>query len=165
MASATFVKSNTFFADMASGFHRFASDTYKVCLSDTAVTAATGRYNQVTEIAATGGYVTGGFVVKVTNTMHTSGTYRLHIQDEVITASGAAIPQFRYVILYNAAQTTPEPAQAGTTPLPRSTTAGQIGWASPFAVVGYYDYGSEVNIPDGNTFTIDFDATNGVFSV
>ena len=163
MASATFVKSNTFFADLASGFHRFASDTYKVCLSDTAVTAATGRYNLVTEIAASGGYVTGGFVVKVTNTMHTSGTYRLHIQDEVITASGAAIPQFRYVILYNAAQITPEPAQAGTTPLARASSP--VSWASPFAVVGYYDYGSEVNIPNGSTFTIDFDATNGVFSV
>lgn len=165
MPSVAFTKSDSFIADIASGFHRFASDTLKICLTNTAVTSATIRYNQVTEIAATGGYVTGGFVVQCTNTTYSSGTYRMFLADKVLTAAGAAFPTFRYVVLYNAAQTTPVPAQAGSAVLARSTASGLIGWASPFAILGYYDYGSAVDIPDGQTFTMDFDATNGVFSI
>jgi hypothetical protein len=32
-------------------------------------------------------------------------------------------------------------------------------------LVGYWDYGSEVNLSSGNTFTVTLDATNGVLQL
>lgn len=56
------------------------------------------------------------------------------------TASGGAIAQFRYVVIYDA------------TP------------ASKY-LIGWWDYGSEVNLSSGNTFYVQLDATNGVFQL
>ena len=57
----------------------------------------------------------------------------LTAEDKVITASGGDVGPFRYVVLYNAA-TTPK-----DNPL-----------------VGYWDYGSEITLADGETFTLEF---------
>lgn len=141
MASATFVRSDRLFAGMASGYYKLATDTVKVMLTDIAQGSTAYQYSHVTQIGATGGYVTGGFVL-TTSMSQSSGTMRWFCADKVITASGAAIPQFRYVWLYD-----------------QSTVA------TPWPLIGYYDYNAEVNIPDGQTFTIDFDGSNGVFSV
>ena len=63
----------------------------------------------------------------------TSGTYTLDAADLVLTASGT-VPTFRYVVLYNDTATSDE-------------------------LIGYYDYGSAVDLLNGETFTITFDAS------
>ena len=55
--------------------------------------------------------------------------------DLVLTATGT-VATFRYVVLYNDDPTSP---------------------ADP--LIGWYDYGSDVTLLNGETFTIDFNAT------
>ena len=62
--------------------------------------------------------------------------------DVTFTASGGSIGPFRYVVLYNDTPTSP---------------------ADP--LIGYYDYGTNITITSGNSFTVDFDATNGVLTL
>tara|TARA_E500000318_G_scaffold13401_1_gene12562 strand:+ start:320 stop:544 length:225 start_codon:yes stop_codon:yes gene_type:complete len=63
----------------------------------------------------------------------TGGTYTLDAADLVLTASGT-VATFRYVVLYNDTATNDE-------------------------LIGYYDYGSNVDLLNGETFTITFDAS------
>jgi hypothetical protein len=55
-------------------------------------------------------------------------------------ASGGAIAQFRYAVLYNS-----------------TAASGNL--------IGWWDYGAEVNLTNGNTFTVALDQTNGVFTL
>ena len=63
------------------------------------------------------------------------------LTDIVLTATGAVGP-FRYVVIYNDTPTSP---------------------ADP--LIGWYDYGSSISLASGETFTVDFDATNGVLTL
>jgi hypothetical protein len=58
----------------------------------------------------------------------------------VFTASGGAIGPFRYAVLYN------------------STPAGGL-------VVAYWDYLQALTLNSGETFSVDFNQTAGVFTV
>ena len=60
--------------------------------------------------------------------------------DIVITATSGGIGPFRYVILYNDDNATD-------------------------MVVGYFDYGSSITLNEDETFTIDFDASEGVITL
>lgn len=71
-----------------------------------------------------------------------SGTYKLVLADLTLTSTGGSTGPFRYIYIYN--DTTTSPADA---------------------LVGYYDYGSSITLNDGDSFTIDFDATNGVIQL
>lgn len=75
--------------------------------------------------------------ITTTSSTQTSGTYKLILTDLVLTASGAVGP-FRYIVIYN------------------NTASKLIGW---------YDYGSNVTLASGDTFTCDFDNTNGVIQI
>jgi hypothetical protein len=63
----------------------------------------------------------------------------LKLADTVFTAAGGAIGPFRYVIIYN-------------------STAGS-------RLCVYYDYGASISLADTDTFTTDFDDTNGVIII
>lgn len=96
----------------------------------------------ITQIAAGNGYSTGGQALDSVTWAETSagsGVWRLNSADEVFTASGGAIAQFRYIVLYNNTATNDE-------------------------LIGYLDYGSAVDVTSGNTFTIDLGA-NGWFEL
>lgn len=132
---AAFNKFNVFVADRANKVHNLSTDTLKLALTDTAP-VATQAGSIVSEIAGGNGYTTGGATVGVTSSSQSSGLYKLIPSGNVTwTASGGAIAQFRYVVLYN------------------STASKPIGW---------WDTGSEQNITSGNTFTANLDATNGI---
>jgi hypothetical protein len=138
---ATFNKYNCFVENLAEKVHNLQSDTLKVALTNTAPTAADTVWNTTVYPApvAANGYTAGGNSLTVSSSSQTSGTYKLVIADTVFTATSGGIGPFRYVVLYN------------------STASG--------AVIGYYDYGSSITLADTETFTVDFDAANGVLTI
>lgn len=141
---ATFNKINSFVEHLAEKVHNLGADALTIALTNTAPTAGMILLSEITEIAYTNVVTTptAARVIGVTSSAQTSGTYKLVLPDMVITATGGAIATFRYIVIYNDAPTSP------LDPL--------IGW---------YDYGSAVTLADGETFTIDFDATNGVLQL
>lgn len=137
-----FNKFNQFVEDIAEKVHDLGADTLKVALSNTAPTAADSVFTDIVEITAENGYTAGGTAATLTSSAQSSGTYKLVLEDVVFTASGGSIGPFQYVILYNDTPTSP---------------------ADP--LIGWYDHGSSVTLADGESFTVDFDATNGVIQL
>lgn len=137
---AVFNKIQAFVENLAEKVHDLGADQLVVAL--TAAANAPVATNTVlanlTEIAYTN---LSSRNVTTSSSSQTSGTYRLICNDLVLTASGA-VATFRYVALYNDTPTSP---------------------ADP--LIGWYDYGSDVTLANGETFTIDFDGTNGVLSL
>lgn len=137
---ATFNKFNSFVEAIAEKAHNLGSDTLKVMLTLTAPAAANSVKADLTEIAAGNGYTAGGTAATISSSAQSSGTYKLVLADVVFTASGGSIANFRYAVLYNDTATSDE-------------------------LIGYWDYGSTVTVATGETFTVDFDATNGVLTI
>lgn len=137
---ATFNKFQSFVEAVAEKVHNLGSDTLKVALSNTAPVASNTVLANITQIAAGNGYTTGGTQATQASSAQTSGTYKLVLNDVTFTASGGSIATFRYVVLYNDTATNDE-------------------------LIGWYDYGTALDITSGNSFTVDFDATNGVLTI
>lgn len=127
---ATFNKFNSFVEALAEKTHNLGADTLTVALTNTAPVATNTVLANITEISYTN--VSSRVLTSVTSSQ-TSGTYTLDAADLVLTASGT-VPTFRYVVLYNDTATSDE-------------------------LIGYYDYGSAVDLLNGETFTITFDAS------
>jgi hypothetical protein len=140
MPSASFNKFNSFVEAVAEKKHNLEADTLKVMLSNTAPSATNTVKADITEIAAGNGYPAGGVQTAQVSSAQTGGIYKLVLTDVTITASGGSIGAFRYVVLYN--DTAPNKE-----------------------LIGWYDYGSSITLNDGEPFTIDFDGTNGVFTI
>ncbi len=143
---AIFTKINDFVERVAEKVHNLGADTLTVALSNTAPASETnnptadgnGVLANVTQISYTN---CSSRVITITSSAQTSGTYKLTLTDLVLTASGTVGP-FRYVYIYNDTPTSP---------------------ADP--LIAYYDYGSSITLNSGDTFTIDFDATNGFLTI
>ena len=134
---AAFNKFNAFVEDIYEGKHNLGSDTLKIMLTLVAPAASNSVKGDLTEIAAGNGYTAGGSAVTITSSAQTGGTYKLVGDDVVFTASGGAIADFRYAILYN------------------DTEASD-------ALIGWWDNGATVSLGDGDSVTIDLDQTNGI---
>lgn len=139
---ATFVKYNTFVADLAGKVHDLlgtggsTADTCKVMLSNTAPNVSTHTVRaDVTELSTANGYTSGGATATIVGSA-SAGTFTLTGTDVVFTASGGTIGPFRYVIVYNDTPTSP---------------------ADP--LIAYWDYGSSITLADTETFTVDFGAS------
>ena len=139
---ASFVKFNQFVADVANKVHNLGADTLKVALSNVAPVATNTVFANITEIAAGNGYTAGGTQTVQSSSTQTSGVYKLISGNVLFTASGGAIATFRYVVVYNSTPVSP------LKPL-----------------IGFYDFGSAVNLNSGDTFTVAFDQTNGVLQL
>jgi hypothetical protein len=139
---AAFQKFNQFVEDVAHKVHDLETDTLKVMLTNTAPVAGNSIKGDLTEISAGNGYTAGGTQAVQSASEQTSGTYKLTLGDVTFTASGGSIGPFRYVVLYNDTPASP---------------------ADP--LIGYWDYGSNVTITDGNSFTVDMSAANGVLQL
>lgn len=129
----------TFKTELGLASHNLNTDTIKAALTNTAPTTATDTVFNTTVYpapAAANGYTAGGHdITNIFSAGKMTGT------DVVITATSGGIGPFRYVVLYN------------------DTNATDM-------VVGYYDYGSSITLANvGDTFTIDFDATNGILTI
>lgn len=112
--------------------------TLKAVLTNTAHTATWYKLSELTVVSTTNLTVTP-IALTVASSAQTGGTYKLCIADITLTATGAVGP-FQYIYLYDDASTDD-------------------------LLIGYYDYGSAVTLANGDTFTIDFDATNGVLTL
>lgn len=133
---ATFTKINSFVEKLAEKSFNLGSDTLTIALTNTAHNAAWTQLSDLTQISYTN---LSARAITTTSSSQTSGTYKLVLADLVLTASGAVGP-FRYVYIYDDTATNDE-------------------------LIAYYDYGSSVTLASGDTFTIDFDPTNGVLQI
>jgi hypothetical protein len=129
---ATYTKFNQFVEDLSEKVHNLGSDQLTVALTNTVPSSANTVLANITEIVYTN---CSSRNITTSASAQTSGTYKLTLTDLVLTASGSVGP-FRYVVIYN------------------STAAGG-------PLIAYYDYGSSITLANGETFTIDFDGTNG----
>jgi hypothetical protein len=137
---ASFNKFNQFVADVANKVHNLGGDTLKVALTNTAPVATNTVFANITEITAGNGYTAGGGAATLVSSAQSAGTYVLKLNNVTFTATTGSIGPFRYCVLYNA------------TPV-----AGNL--------IGFYDYGTNLTITAGNSFQVQFDATNGVLQL
>lgn len=137
---ATLSKFNSFVEALAEKVHNLGSDTLKVMLTNSAPSASNTVKTDITDISAGNGYTAGGTAATISSSAQTSGTYKLVLADVVFTASGGSIGPFRYIVLYNDTATNKE-------------------------LIAYADYGSSITLATGETFTTDFDGTNGVLTI
>lgn len=136
---ASFTKFYSFVEAMAEKSHNLGSDTLKVVLTNSAPSQSDTVLADITQISNGNGYTTGGATATTSSSAQTTGTYKLVVADVTWTASGAVGP-FRYAVLYNDTATSDE-------------------------LIGAWDYGSSITLASGETFTTDFDATNGVLQL
>jgi hypothetical protein len=131
---ASFVKFQAFVEHVAEKVHNLGADTLKILLSVDAPSAASDavKADLTSELAGGNGSTAGGATVTITASAQSGGTYSLVGDDVVFTASGAVGP-FRYAVLYNDTPSSP---------------------ADP--LIGYWDYGSNVTLANGETFTVNF---------
>tara|TARA_R110002126_G_scaffold10363_2_gene47167 strand:+ start:5899 stop:6318 length:420 start_codon:yes stop_codon:yes gene_type:complete len=131
---AVFNKFNSFVEALAEKVHNLGADTLTVALSNTLPVNTNTVLANITQIAYTNiqnGGTTGRDLTGVTSGQ-VSGTYTLDANNLVLTAIGT-VPTFRYVILFNQSATNDE-------------------------LIGWYDYGAAVNVLNGETFTVTWDA-------
>lgn len=135
---AAFNKFNSFVEAVCEKVHNLGSDQLVValCATANAPVATNTVLANLTQISYTN---LSSRNVTTSSSAQTSGTYKLVCADLVLTASGA-VASFQYVVLYNS-----------------TATNGEL--------IGWWDYGSAVTLANGETFTIDFDGTNGVLQL
>jgi hypothetical protein len=136
---AAYNKTQQFIEDIFEGVHNCGADSLRIMLTNSAPVATNSLKSDLTDITAENGYSAGGPTLTISSSSQTSGTYKLVIADETITASGGTIGPFRYVASWN--------------DTPSSPLDPLIAW---------YDYGSSITLNDGESFTVDFDPTNGM---
>lgn len=139
---ATYAKYEVFVEDLIEGVHDFDGHTFHVALTNTAPNLATNELlAQATELTTTGGYTAGGNPTTIT-TSRAGGTAKVVGTDPTVwTGSGAGFT-FSHAILFN------------------QSTAIK---ADP--LIANWPYGSSQLVGVGETLTVDFDATNGIFTI
>ena len=131
---ATFNKFHSFVETLSEKVHNLGADTLTVALTNSAPVNTNTVLVNITQISYTNiqdGATTGRNLTGVTSAQ-TSGTYKLDANDLVLTATGT-VPTFRYVVLFNNSATNDE-------------------------LIGWYDYGAAIDLLNGETFTITWDA-------
>ncbi len=136
---AVYNKFDQFAQSVLEAKHNFASDVFKVMLTNTAPVAGNSVKSDLVEISEGNGYVSGGNDVTIT-VSSVAGLARVSSVNTVFTATGGTIGPFRYAVFYN--------STAVTQPL-----------------VSWWDYGSSVTLQDTEIFTVGFDAVNGILDI
>ena len=111
-------------------------------MTNTAPVATNSIYSDIsaTDLSTANGNTAGGATASLSSDGQTSGTYKLVLSNVTWTATGTVGP-FRYAVLYD------------STPV------------SNKSLILFWDYGSSVTLANGDTFTVSFDATNGVLTI
>lgn len=136
---ATYNKINAFVEHVAEKVHNLGSDQLVAALTTLAevpVASTDALLADINQISYTN---LSSRNITTSTSAQTSGTYKLVLADLVLTASGA-VATFREVVLYN----------------DTATNDPLISW---------WEHSANVTLADTDTFTIDFDATNGVLQI
>lgn len=136
---ATYNKFQSFVEKVAEKVHNLGSDTLTValCAAANAPVATNNVLGDLTQISYTN---LSSRALTTATSAHTTGTYKLVINDLTLTASGGAVEAFRYIVIYN------------------DTAASDD-------LICWFDYGSALTLADGETLTLDFDGTNGLLQI
>lgn len=134
--AVAFTKINSFVENLAEKKIDLSGAALTVALTNTAHEAAWDELADLTEISYTN---LSPRVCTVSSSSQTDGTYKLVLDDLTLTASGEVGP-FQYIYLYD-----------------DDSTGDKL--------IGYYDYGSAVTLQASETFTLNFDGTNGVLTI
>ena len=138
---ATYNKFNQFVKDLIDGVHDFDAHVFKVMLTNTAPVDTNTIKANITEISAGSGYTAGGTASTISTSV-ASGVAKVTGTDVTFTAAGGSIGPFRYAVLYH--DTPPSPADP---------------------LIAWWDHGSAVPLADTEQLVVDFDATNGIFTL
>ncbi|HEY0751897.1 MAG TPA: hypothetical protein VGD26_12120 [Chitinophagaceae bacterium] len=135
---ATFNKFNSFPEALAEKVHNLASDQLVValCATANAPVATNSVLADLVQIAYTN-LSTRNIVTG--SSAQSGGVYKLVLNDLVLTASGA-VAAFQYVVVYNDTALNKE-------------------------LICWYNHGTAITLANGETFTINFDGTNGLFTL
>jgi hypothetical protein len=129
---AAFNKIQQFAQDLCEAVHNLSTHQVEVYLSNATPSASADAVKaDLAEIATGNGY--SGPVDTQNTGAEATGTYTLTGTKVVITASGGAIAQFRYVVLFNTTPTSP---------------------ADP--LIGWWDYGAALDLASGESISIKF---------
>jgi hypothetical protein len=137
----TLTKFHSFVEAVHEGSHNLGSNTLKWILTSDAPSLSWTQLSNVTgQLSTANGYTQNDKTMTVTGSAQSSGLYTLIATDVTWTASGGNLGSgsFRYAILYN------------------DTATNDL-------LIGYLDYGYLVTVASGQTFTLDFDATAGLY--
>ena len=136
---ATYNKFQSFVEKVAEKVHNLGADTLTValCAAANAPVATNNVLGDLTQISYTN---LSSRALTTATSAHTTGTYKLVINDLTLTASGGAVAAFRYIVIYN------------------DTAASDD-------LICWFDYGSSLTLADGETLTLDFDGTNGLLQI
>ena len=117
--------------------HNLGSDSLVVALTNSAPSRSNTVLANITQISYTN---CSSRALTVSSSSQTTGTYKLIIADLTLTASGGSVGPFQYAVIYNDTATNDE-------------------------LIGWYDYGSALTLAAGESLTLDFDGTSGIFSL
>jgi hypothetical protein len=131
-----FTKVNSFVENLAEKQIDLSGNGLTVALTNTAHTSTWDKLGDLTQVSYAN---LSARVITVSTSAQTAGTYKLVCADLTLTATGAVGP-FRYVYIFDDNSTNDK-------------------------LIGYYDYGSEVTLANGDLFIIDFDGSNGVLTI
>lgn len=112
------------------------TDQFVVALTNTLPVNTNSVLADITEISYTN---LSSRNLTTASSSQSGGTFKLDFNDLVLTATGSVGP-FRYVVIYD------------------DTVTGD-------PLVAWFDYGSSITMGSGDTFTLTFDGTNGLFTV
>jgi hypothetical protein len=116
--------------DLAEKKHNLASDTLKVAFSNASNAPSASLDKKLADITTIASPAVDSVTLTVSSSGLDSGVYKLVLEDKTLTAS-ADVGPFQYVIIYNDDATNKE-------------------------LICWYDYGTEVTLASGDTFTLDF---------
>jgi hypothetical protein len=135
MATITFFTS--FYTELGLGSHNLNTHTIKAAVTNTLPVVSQTVFDPVTNHPPPTN--TDGYTAGGHDTQNVFSAGKMTMTDIVLTAGAGTLGAFKYVILYNA--------------------------DASDKLVGFITYANSITLAAGETFTIDFDAANGVLTI
>lgn len=186
MVTSTYNKFNTAVEGFASGLFQastggntstggaVAPHTFTFLLTNSAPTSTYKTSTDLTLITAQNGYAAGGSTCLITSsTLGSTATVPTPVivlgSTVVITCSSATstagIGPFRYACLADQSAASGIFSSTGGAYLPSNLATSTGGIGTGYPLISWYDYGSNLTLTPGETFTISPDPSSGIFQI